>query len=177
MQNLMVKNGSHYRTATPAEVAEVHGAYTLAEVNKVRPSLASPAAAIPFLRETLIGLDYEVFVVVLLDNRHRVIRVENLFRGTIDGASVYPREVVKLALNGGAAAVMFAHNHPSGIAEASQADEFITRRLRDALALVDVRVLDHIIIGLHGTMSFQNAGCCETKTGGPQGPPASKEDL
>lgn len=158
MQNLMVKTGSHYRQATPAEIAEVHGAYTLAEINKVRPSLASPAAAIPFLREALSGLDYEVFVVVLLDNRHRLIRVEQLFRGTIDGASVYPREVVKLALLGEAAAVMFAHNHPSGVAEASQADEFITRRLTDALALVDVRVLDHFIIGLTSTLSFAERG-------------------
>lgn len=157
-KTLMIKVGSRYRVATRVEVAEAHGEYTLAEVNAKRPSLSSPAAAIPFLREALGGLDYEVFVVILLDNRHRVIRVNPLFRGTIDGASVHPREVVKVALIGGAAAVMFAHNHPSGIAEASQADELITRRLRDALALVDVRVLDHIIIGLSGTMSFAERG-------------------
>lgn len=157
-KNLMIKVGNRYREATPVEIAEVHGAYILAEVNRERPSLSAPAAAFTFLREAIGGLDYEVFVVVLLDNRHRVIRVDQMFRGTIDGASVYPRDVVKAALLGNAAAVMFAHNHPSGVAEASQADEFITRRLRDALALVDVRVLDHIIIGLKSTMSFAERG-------------------
>jgi DNA repair protein RadC len=85
--------------------------------------------------------------VLLLDNRHRVIAYKELFRGTIDGASVHPREVVREAMHWNAAAVIFAHNHPSGVAEPSQADIRITQRLKDALALVEVRVLDHIVIG------------------------------
>ncbi len=90
---------------------------------------------------------YEVFVCLYLDNRHQIIQYEELFRGTIDGASVYPGEVVKQALLYNAAALIVAHNHPSGIAEPSPSDEHITRRLRDALALVDIRLLDHFIIG------------------------------
>ena len=83
----------------------------------------------------------------MLDNRHRVITVRELFRGTIDGASVYPREVVKQALSDNAAAVIFAHNHPSGVSEPSESDIRITKRLKQALALVDIRVLDHVIVG------------------------------
>jgi DNA repair protein RadC len=158
MQNLMVKSGSHYRKATPAEVAEVHGAYVLAAVNAERPSLNAPIESARFLRAMLEGRDHEVFVVVFVDNRHRLIKVEEMFRGTIDGASVHPREVVKAALWNGAAAVLFAHNHPSGVPTPSTADELITRRLRDALALIDVRVLDHIIIGLNGHCSFAERG-------------------
>jgi DNA repair protein RadC len=158
MQNLMVKSGSHYRKATPAEVAEVHGAYVLAAVNAERPSLNAPIESARFLRAMLEGRDHEVFVVVFVDNRHRLIKVEEMFRGTIDGASVHPREVVKAALWNGAAAVLFAHNHPSGVPTPSSADELITRRLRDALALIDVRVLDHIIIGLNGHCSFAERG-------------------
>jgi DNA repair protein RadC len=88
-----------------------------------------------------------VFCVLFLTNRHRVIAFEEMFRGTIDGATVHPREVVKQALRLNAAAVILAHNHPSGVSEPSRADEAITRRLRDALALVDIRVLDHLIVG------------------------------
>ena len=88
-----------------------------------------------------------MFSCVFLDNRHRVIEYEELFHGTIDGASVYPREVVRQAIHHNAAAVILAHNHPSGVAEPSQADERITQRLKEALALVDVRVLDHFVIG------------------------------
>ncbi len=93
-----------------------------------------------------------------LDNRHRVISFDELFRGTIDGASVHPREVVKLALERNAAAIILAHNHPSGVAEPSQADEMITRRLVDALALVDIRVLDHIVVGDCVCVSFVERG-------------------
>jgi DNA repair protein RadC len=88
-----------------------------------------------------------VFACLFLDNRHRLIEYEELFRGTIDGASVHPREVVRRALRANAAAVIFAHNHPSGVAEPSQSDLRITQRLKDALSLVEVRVLDHVIIG------------------------------
>ena len=91
--------------------------------------------------------EHEVFVVLFLDNRHRLIEIEEMFRGTIDGAQVHVREVVKAALRHNAAAVVFCHNHPSGVAEPSQADQTITRRLREALSLVEVRVLDHFVVG------------------------------
>ena len=109
--------------------------------------LTSPEATRDFLKLKLYGLPHEVFACLFLDNRHRVIRYEELFQGTIDGASVHPREVVRRALETNAAAVIFAHNHPSGVAEPSQADLRITQRLKDALALIEVRVLDHLIIG------------------------------
>ena len=121
-------------------------------------ALANPRATREFLRMQLRDLPHEVFCCVFLDNRHRVIAFEELFRGTIDGASVHPREVVKRALTKNAAAVILAHNHPSGIAEPSQADELITRRLKDALALVDIRVLDHLVIGDGVCESFAERG-------------------
>jgi len=119
--------------------------------------LSDPDAVRFFLTSRLRDGCAEVFACVFLDNRHRVIRYEELFHGTIDAASVYPREVVRQALRHNAAAVIFAHNHPSGIAEPSQADERITRRLTDALALIDVRVLDHFIIG-DQVVSFAERG-------------------
>jgi len=94
----------------------------------------------------------------LLDTRHRLIACEELFQGTIDGASVYPREVVKRALHHNAAAVIFAHNHPSGVAEPSDDDARITRRLRDALALLDIRVLDHLVVGAGEVISLAQRG-------------------
>jgi DNA repair protein RadC len=100
-----------------------------------------------YLRARLRDYKYEVFACLMLDNRNRVIAFRELFRGTIDGASVYPREVVKQALADNAAAVILAHNHPSGVCEPSQADIRITKRLQKALGLVDIRVLDHVIIG------------------------------
>lgn len=100
-----------------------------------------------YLKSCLYGYPYEVFACLFLDNRHRVIAYEELFRGTIDGSSVHPREVVKQALHHNAAAIIFAHNHPSGVSEPSRADTQITQRLKDALALVEVRVLDHFIVG------------------------------
>jgi DNA repair protein RadC len=109
--------------------------------------VTSPEDTRRFLRLQLAEREAEVFCVLFLTNRHRVIAFEEMFRGTIDGATVHPREVVKQALRLNAAAVILAHNHPSGVAEPSRADEAITRRLRDALALVDVRVLDHLIVG------------------------------
>jgi DNA repair protein RadC len=99
-----------------------------------------------------------MFCCLYLDNRHRVLRFDELFRGTIDGTSVYPREVVKEALAINAAAVILAHNHPSGVAEPSQADERITRRLKSALELVDIRLLDHLIIGDSETTSLASRG-------------------
>ena len=109
--------------------------------------IRSPADTAAFLMARLRDLPHELFCCIYLDNRHRIISFEELFRGTIDGTSVYPREVVKQALSVNAAAVILAHNHPSGVAEPSQADERITRRLKAALELVDIRLLDHLVIG------------------------------
>ena len=109
--------------------------------------LSSPADVREFLALELAATEHEVFAALFLDNRHRVIAFERLFVGTIDGAAVYPREVVKRCLSVNAAAVIFAHNHPSGVAEPSDADVAITGKLRDALALIDVRMLDHLIVG------------------------------
>ncbi len=122
------------------------------------PALESPAATRAFLVAQLRDRPYEVFCVLFLDNRHRLIAFDELFRGTIDGASVHPREVVRQALRRNAAAVILAHNHPSGVAEPSQADELITLRLRDALALVDIRVLDHLIVGDSRCVSLAERG-------------------
>jgi DNA repair protein RadC len=110
-------------------------------------ALTDPGASGRYLKSRLCGYPYEVFGCLFLDNRHRMIAFEELFRGSIDGAKVHPREVVRRCLAHNAAAVILAHNHPSGVAEPSQADRTITLRLRDALGLVDVRVLDHIVIG------------------------------
>lgn len=109
--------------------------------------LCSPQETRQYLITRLGSYPHEVFACLFLDNRNRVIAFEKMFFGTIDGASVYPREVVKLALKHNAAAVIFAHNHPSGVAEPSHADEQITQRLKDALSLVDIRVLDHFVVG------------------------------
>ena len=110
-------------------------------------ALSSPDDTRRFLAARLRDHAYEVFACLFLDTRHRIIAFEELFRGTIDGASVHPREVVRRALAHNAAAVILAHNHPSGVAEPSQSDQHITRRLKDALALIDVRVLDHLVVG------------------------------
>lgn len=120
--------------------------------------LLDPASTRRFLKSKLRRYDREVFACLFLDNQHRVITYEELFFGTIDGASVHPREVVKRVLYHNAAAVIFAHNHPSGIAEPSQADQRITERLKSALLLVDVRVLDHMIVGDSEVMSFAETG-------------------
>jgi len=121
-------------------------------------ALTTPGAVRDYLRLTLGGRAHEVFVCVHLDAQHRVIRAEELFRGTLTQTSVYPREVVKAALAANAAAVIFAHNHPSGVAQPSQADELLTRQLREALALVDVRVLDHFVVAGNQALSFAERG-------------------
>ncbi len=118
----------------------------------------TPEAAHAFLVARLRDLPHEVFCCFYLDNRNRLIHFEELFRGTLDGASVHPREVVKRALEQNAAAMIFAHNHPSGIAEPSLADEMITRRLREALELIDVRVLDHLVVGDGECVSLAERG-------------------
>ncbi|WP_435103388.1 RadC family protein [Arhodomonas sp. AD133] len=121
-------------------------------------ALTSPADTRRFLTAQLRDRPAEVFAALFLDNRHRVIAFEELFQGTIDAAQVHPREVVRRALSHNAAAVIIAHNHPSGVAEPSKADEQITRRLRDALLLVDVRLLDHFVIGDGEPVSFAERG-------------------
>lgn len=120
--------------------------------------LTDPAATRTYLLARLRDMPHEVFACLYLDNRHRVITFEELFRGTIDGATVHPREVVRAALKHNAAAVIFSHNHPSGVAEPSDADRRLTRRLADALALVDIRVLDHFVVGDGEVSSFAERG-------------------
>ena len=129
----------------------------LAENLKRGDPLTDPDAVRHYLTSKLRDYRFEVFACLFLDNRHRVIQYEELFRGTIDGASVHPREVVRRALYHNAAAIIFAHNHPSGVAEPSQADERITQKLKEALQLIDVRVLDHFVIGDH-IVSFAERG-------------------
>lgn len=120
--------------------------------------LESPNHTKQFLQSKLRDYPHEVFACLFLDNRHRVIQFEELFRGTINAASVHPREVVKKALDHNAAAVILTHNHPSGIAEPSDADRHITRQLVRALELVDIRVLDHLVVGDGETVSFAERG-------------------
>lgn len=136
------------------EMARRHMAHELERGD----ALTSPALTRRFLASRLRHLPQEVFACLFLDNRHRVLRFEELFRGTIDAASVYPREVVKRALALNAAALIVAHNHPSGVAEPSSADRAITRRLQDALSLVDIRLLDHLVIGDGEPVSFAERG-------------------
>lgn len=123
-----------------------------------RDVMSSSALTREYLRARMRHYPHEVFACLYLDNQHRVVRFEELFSGTIDGAAVYPREVVKRCLHNNAAAVIFAHNHPSGIAEPSHADVAITLRLKSALSTIDVRVLDHIIIGSRDVVSLAERG-------------------
>lgn len=138
-------------------VMEMAGRYFCESLRRGE-ALTSPDVTRAFLVAQLRGYHFEVFACLFLDNQHRVIQWEELFRGTIDGASVYPREVAKRALFHHAAAVIFAHNHPSGINEPSQADQQITDKLKQALALFDIRVLDHFIIGDGHPFSFAEHG-------------------
>lgn len=120
--------------------------------------IASPSDSVEFLVARLRDRPHEVFCCLFLDNRHRVLAFDELFRGTIDNTTVYPREVVKQALHRNAAAVILAHNHPSGVAEPSEADQLITRRIRDALDLIDVRLLDHFVVGDGACVSLAARG-------------------
>tara|TARA_R110002110_G_scaffold170753_3_gene372911 strand:- start:360 stop:902 length:543 start_codon:yes stop_codon:yes gene_type:complete len=121
-------------------------------------AFTSPTDTKRYLRLHFNGQERETFCVMFLDNQHRMIEYQELFQGTIDGASVHPREVVKASLKFNAAAVLFSHNHPSGVSEPSQADKRITERLKSALSLVDVRVIDHMIVGDAETYSFAEHG-------------------
>ena len=148
--------GRRLRPATRDEVLESAAQYLTTELRGT--TLDAPHASHEYLRQLLRAYEHEIFGAIFLDNRHRVIEARQLFRGTIDGASVHPREVVKAALALNAAALILYHNHPSGIAEPSQADELITRRLNKALALVDIRILDHVIVAGDATLSFAEKG-------------------
>ena len=141
----------HCRGLGPAGVARLKAALELGRryleaPTEPRDALRAPDDAARFFRARLADLPHEVFGCLFLDTRHRVIRYEELFRGTVDGATVYPREVLKRALHHNAAAVIFGHNHPSGVAEPSEADRGITLKLGRALALVDIRLLDHLVV-------------------------------
>ena len=117
-------------------------------------ALNSPDQVKQFLRLSLSGKQQEVFVGIFLDTQHRILATEELFSGTLSQTSVYPREVIKRVLHHNAAAIIFAHNHPSGVATPSQADQMLTQSLKQALALIDVKVLDHFIVGNNTTVSF-----------------------
>ena len=136
------------------EIARRHFAENLARED----CLTNPKQTVQYLRSRLRDHTHEVFACLMLDNRNRVIAFRELFRGTIDGASVYPREILKTALQLNAAAVILSHNHPSGITEASQADKNITVKVKDALNMVDIRTLDHIIVGGVDSFSFAEGG-------------------
>jgi len=131
---------------------------SLKEELSTSSALTSPGAVRDYLRLKLGGREHEVFVCIWVDAQHRVISCDEQFRGTLTQTSVYPREIVKAALAANAAAVIFAHNHPSGVAQPSQADELLTRSLKEALALVDVKVLDHFIVAGNQAISFAERG-------------------
>jgi DNA repair protein RadC len=157
MTTLYVRDETGFREARPNDVLDRAQALLAQRYRVGSPVLTSPALTRDFLRIHLGACEYEVFGMLHLDSRHRLIVVENLFRGTINSSSVHSREVVKSALAHNAAAVVLFHNHPSGLTEPSAADELITRRLREALALIDVRVLDHLIVA-ESIYSFAEAG-------------------
>lgn len=148
---------------TPRSVALLAAAFEIARRSTgrtlgERDVMSSPDDVRRYFALHLTGLPHEVFCALLLDNRHRVIEYRELFRGTVDSAAVYPREIVKLCLSRNAAAAIFAHNHPSGRAEPSDTDVRLTRKLVDALALIDVRVLDHLVIGQGEHVSLAERG-------------------
>ena len=160
MNDLMVRSLSgRYRRAVKAEVLEAAAQYLAASLQRrVSRPLTSPAEVEQFLVQALTPRDAEVFCVLFLDNRHRLIQFDEMFRGTIDGTSVHPREVVRRTLEVNAAAVVLAHNHPSGTVHPSRADEALTQTLKAALALVDVRVLDHVIVAPGNALSMAEKG-------------------
>ena len=147
----------------PAKRAQLAAAIELArrslqEKLKASTALTSPQAVRDYLRLKLAARKEEVFLCIWLDAQHKAIDIQQAFTGTLTQTSVYPREIVKAALRYNAAAVIFAHNHPSGVAQPSQSDELLTRNLRDALALVEVKVLDHFVVAGHQAISFAERG-------------------
>jgi DNA repair protein RadC len=158
MTTLYVRDGDQFREATAEAVLHRANALMAQRLRPGAPVLTAPNRTREFLCLKLGALEHEVFAALFLDNRHRLIEYVELFRGTIDGASVHPREVVKEGLSRNAAAVIFAHCHPSGQTSPSHADELITRRLKEALALLDIRVLDHIIVAANQMVSMAEMG-------------------
>jgi DNA repair protein RadC len=158
--SLIEAGDGRYHLSEPASLDDVYSLMmTLLEIKYLRPdTLSSPEDVRRFLQVKLANREHEVFSVVFLDSQHRVISYEEMFRGTIDSASVYPREVVKRCLQLNAAAVIFSHSHPSGVPDPSTADKRITERLQVALSLVDIRVLDHIVIGGTDSVSMAERG-------------------
>jgi len=157
-QALFVRdNFGNYSPAEP-QLVIAEARRQIAEMMTRGATLSSPGAVREALQVQLADYQHEVFLCLFLDNQHRIIESVELFRGTIDSASVYPREVVKEALARNTAAVIFAHNHPSGIAEPSTADNLLTRKLKEALGMVDIRTLDHFIVGCEGAYSFAEHG-------------------
>ena len=146
-----------YRVAKGDEIIEA-ARLVAGERMQRGASFANPVDSRRFFQEKLAGLEREVFAAVFLDTRHRLIEYAEMFQGTIDGAEVHPREVVRHALRCNAAAIIVAHNHPSGTVDPSAADRAVTARLKQALALVDVRVLDHVIVGGSATLSLAERG-------------------
>ncbi|HHJ4570157.1 TPA: DNA repair protein RadC [Citrobacter farmeri] len=156
--SLMVRDAQgRYLLATAEQILEA-ARQAIERKMQRGTSFTSPAAVKEYLRAKLAGFEHEVFAVLFMDTQHRLIEYAEMFRGTIDGASVYPREVVKEALQLNAAAVIVSHNHPSGNPEPSGADRALTQRLKEALGLVDVRVLDHVIVAGTDTTSFAERG-------------------
>ena len=157
-QELLVRNeDGTYRQATADEVLR-HARQVLSRWVRRGATMSSPEAVKDFLRLRIGTLDHELFAVLFLDAQNRIIEIKDMFRGTLTQTSVYPREVVKDALALNAASVILAHNHPSGLAEPSRADELLTQALKTALALVDVRVLDHLVVAAAHTISFAERG-------------------
>jgi len=156
--SLMVRDQQgRYQVATADQILEA-ARQAIEQKMQRGASFPTPAAVKAYLRAKLACLEHEVFAVLFLDTQHCLIEYAEMFRGTINSASVYPRELVKEVLRLNAAAVIISHNHPSGNPEQSRADEILTRRLKEALALVDVRMLDHIIVAGNSTLSFAERG-------------------
>ena len=157
------KQLSDCRGLGPAKIAQLKAGVELARrvlIEEIRrgDAMTSPQAVRDYLKLSLAHLPHETFVVMFLDAQHRLLAAEELFRGTLSQTSVYPREIVKAALEHNAAAVIFAHNHPSGVAEPSRADELLTQALKQALVLVDIRTLDHFVVAGRHVVSFAERG-------------------
>ena len=148
-----------YRVANADEIIEAARAVAGQRMQRGE-SFTDPQVSAKFFQDKLLGLEREVFAAVFLDTRHRLIEYVELFQGTIDGTEVHPRVVVREALRCNAAAVIVAHNHPSGTVEPSAADRAVTARLKQALALVDIRLLDHVVVGDHRAISMAANGFC-----------------
>jgi DNA repair protein RadC len=156
MQALMIKAGGRYRQAVKDEI--LSAAIQYAVMDGPRPSAQQPRQALLAAKQFIGSREHESFYAMWLDARNRVIAFDELFSGTIDASPVFPREVVKRALERNAVSVIFCHNHPSGSLDPSPADDFITRRLKDALALIEIRVTDHLIITATGHYSMAEHG-------------------